>query len=445
MDQQSQNSSGPPGAPSQQGQTLQQLSWLRRWWDRRGQFDVGVVILYGIATAIFFLLRALPIPIAETDYMVPLEWGWLTYVVFYTWKSFRTVDTTERAVKTFFKRDIQDVDRGLTFVPLWICDLITFTRNMIVLEVGTPQELTIRGEGGQVVGTERVEAGAEVIRASQEPLRVTFSHREGAVWNRNWWNEKGDQLDEKKFPDTDHLSRRLTADPNVVIWLRITRPRQFVRTMGTVERAIVLLEKAAMIAIQEYCSKRTPSVVLSNLEDAQDYLRDRLERLVGDPDAEKRARERGETEDDIRKWRIPEPWGLDIAGAKIKAMGLPFRVNKAIADAREAGFQRDKIVTLADAEAERMRRLNELANQPGGGLMLQLEQLATIKATIGPTDKVVLVDSTNPIAAVLGGIVGGKHILQQPPPSAPTLPAPPPLPASSSTPPPQPPPPPDSP
>jgi len=125
---------------------------------------------------------------------------------------------------------------------------------------------------------------------------------------------------------------------------------QFVNVVGTLENALGLIEKTVSVTLQEYCGKWTPAYVLFNLDEANGFLKEATERLVWDPDAVKR----------LKSDEQPgEPWGVDFLSVQIQSLGLPQRVNASIADARKAGFQRDRIITLADGKRQALAQIGK--------------------------------------------------------------------------------------
>ena len=63
-------------------------------------------------------------------------------------------------------------------------------------------------------------------------------------------------------------------------------------------------------------------------------------------------------------------------------------------------------------EEERMAALLKHAGSAGGDMMLALEQLETVRETIGrKDDKIILMDSQNPIAGLFGAVAAGRRFL----------------------------------
>lgn len=353
------------------------------------------------------------------------NWGWALFYahIAYTILSFRQVQAEEHAAVTFFGKAVMNVGSGLKFVPLGACSLRVFTKNIINLQVGLPQAPSESQKGyiPQLLPGELTKS--TMMRGSYEGFRVNFASYESAASQLTTDEQR------RMFTRDDELNRRLTTDPLILVLFKINDPMQFVNVVGTLENALGLIEKTVSVTLQEYCGKWTPAYVLFNLDKANGLLKEATERLVWDPDAVKRLK-LGE--------QPGEPWGVDLLSVQIQSLGLPQRVNASIADARKAGFQRDRIITLADGKRQALTQVGrgkgeakkaemegeagglfaiflqtaagrELLNQAAKGEVGQLiAWLETQKQVAGNAKYIIAPDSN-----LLGAVSGVSELLNQ--------------------------------
>ncbi|HEY4495987.1 MAG TPA: SPFH domain-containing protein, partial [Candidatus Paceibacterota bacterium] len=273
------------------------------------------------------------------------NWGWALFYahIAYTILSFRQVQAEEHAAITLFGKAVMNIGSGLKFVPIGACSLRIFTKNIINLQVGLPQAPSESQKGYVPQLSPGELTKSTMMRGSYEGFRVNFASYESAA---------SQLTDEQRrmFTRDDELNRRLTTDPLILVLFKINDPMQFVNVVGTLENALGLIEKTVSVTLQEYCGKWTPAYVLFNLDEANGFLKEATERLVWDPDAVKR----------LKSDEQPgEPWGVDFLSVQIQSLGLPQRVNASIADARKAGFQRDRIITLADGKRQALAQIGK--------------------------------------------------------------------------------------
>ena len=336
----------------------------------------------------------------------------------YTLASLKVVKADQQAARTFFGRPINSVGSGLIFVPLGIYSLHFYTTNIITISIGGPREQPVeRNADGKIIKFQLVSRkgqSGDRFLVSEEPLRIVTSSRSASI---NWSGR--DQGNNDPFPKTDALAHRVAMDPLVIVQFKIVNPCQFLTEVGLeIKDILPPLAEITRTILQGYVGDKIPAYIIHQLEkEVPQFLKYKLEQLLGDKEAKDRAKA---AEKDVSDWN-PRPWGVDVSAVRISDPGLPFRVNEALAEARKAGPDKDATVIRAEGERQRMEALEKFASGSGGEMMLRLEQLRTIAETIGPTDKVVLVDSQNPIAGILGAVVGGKALFQSPssPPSQP--------------------------
>ena len=337
------------------------------------QFVVWILAGYMIAFIVLYILLAFVFGVKMNTsnlFGTNASWSWnsaiLMLLLSHAVLSIKIVGEKEQAVKIFLGKPIQDVSSGPVFVPLLLCKLQSYTRNLIYLEIGLPQKPGSSQEV-PIQTTPLPEEDMLRVRASSQSLRINFGSYEAM-------REQLTPAEQKIFIKEDHLNRRMTADPLIVVLFRIVSPGQFTTAMGGFTNALGAIEEAVMGALQEYCGKITPAYFTHNLNKVNKSLRESIEVLVGDPDAKERwnqlIKQLSPEEIKDRQGEKPHmPWGVDLKMALVKSPGIPKDVNVAIAAARAAGFQKEATITAAEAEKER-----RILEGEGKGLAIKAEK-----------------------------------------------------------------------
>jgi len=379
--------------------------------------------------------------------------GWwavsLAIGLLYTAASIRALRPTEIGTKTFLGRRIQSVREGFTFVPLGLCGLSKEIATFIELEVGIPQD----GDPTQEVAVgDRPQAGdVYKARVNNSSMRITSASRDIAQYRF----AEGEEAFNRMFPANDELNHRLSFDPFALVFWRIQPGGHpdFLGNVGTLKNANTLIDQTVRAVLQEFVGTRVPGQIIADLEQVRERLKEGVEILVGDRSlAERKQRwlespaglqalesERDRAQEVIEKVMARPSWGIQIYSVRLTLVGLPHRVNKAIADARKAGF--DKVATITKAEADReklklegeglgdkrryelegeavgLEAIRLVTDQPGGRESLHAN---TVARTFNQNDKIVMVDSSNPMAGLLGALATSSRVLsgqqsEQPP------------------------------
>ena len=349
-------SGAPPTPPSTNNDDEHELNPFKNIATK--QFVLWTLAGYAIAFVVLYILLAFVFGIKmniSNLFGTHASWSWnlaiLMLLLSHAVLSIKIVGDKEQAVKVFLGKPIQDVSSGPVFVPFLLCKLQRYTRNLIYLEIGLPQKA---GESQEIpIPTPPLPDEEDILRlrASSQPLRINFGSYEAM-------REQLTPDEQRIFTKEDHLNRRMTADPLIVVLFRIVSPGQFTTAMGGLTNALGAIEEAVMGALQEYCGKITPAYFTHNLSKVNKALRENIEVLVGDPDAKERWDKLKEQlpPDQINDRQNEKPhmqWGVDLKMALVKSPGIPKAVNVAIAAARAAGFNKEAIITTAEAEKEK--------------------------------------------------------------------------------------------
>lgn len=410
---------------------------MKSFIKERGWFALLVIGIYLFSVCIFFTLYTIgPIP-KETSINTNLAWLWLSFVLFYTFLSFKPIDAKKIASKTFFGRTIQNITSGLSFVPFGICKIHTFPRKLLTQQIGSPQKIDKYDENGALVGTVLAEDRSGLDKISRDPFRVTFSGRKTALFLKHWWHEEQEWLDTGGVPEIvdetifedDILSDRTTPDPVLTLQWVINDPSKFLTGIGDEDAAFANLEQVARAAIMEYCSKRTVAFVLRHLEDLHDYLLHAIEILVGDIGAKKRAEER-HLHSTVTEWKEGESWGVDIRLVRLDNMGLSRQINQAITFTIKSGYEAKSVVTTAQGEkrrlelvaqgnlaserdpvkgrAEGLAELAKIGNGVDARMALEAETARAVAEQVG---HLFVTSGDGSLASILGAIAAGKSTL----------------------------------
>ncbi|MEK7650349.1 MAG: SPFH domain-containing protein [Patescibacteria group bacterium] len=340
-----------------------------------GWYRSVVVLLYITFVAVGIALWCFPIEIVKgKPFGLDVTFGFL--VVCYTLASLRQVGEDEHAAKTFFGRPMQNVDSGLTFVPLFICRLVRFSTNLQTLVIGSPREHpTERDSDGKIKTFDFVPSRGTLV--SEEPLRITTASYTAAEWKVDG-NPLSEDDVKKRFPREDALAGRSTIDPQIIVTFIVLDACKFVKAVGSkIELAVAPIAQAARGTLQAFCGKRDLSFIIHQLEDeAQKQLLRDLEILVGDPDSL-----------DPNSKKEPLHWGVDIRGVRISDIGLSYKVNNALSEARAAGARKETTITDAEANKKKFELEGEGAAK-AAFLLLQAQARGSAKmAKIMKTDE----------------------------------------------------------
>ncbi len=424
-------------------------------WDRKG-FMVIVSILYFTFTIIFFLLWDKKMVAGKTEGALQIywHWTWLATVVAYSLASISGTGLSERALKLLF--GVLPVGgeippQRLTFAPLGF-----FTLSLVPIEI---QEMELPGEPEQIwrfkdenqdelplgIGRngEVVPEPKKVIQEDGEqvliilpwvqPVRVLFGNKD--------LGEDNDPLSEtSKFPgmpklkennregkQKDPAHERVTAEVVCVLQWRVREISDFFRTYGSFSNAKKMLADVAVAEMTAVLQAGTPARALGNQELLSHHILRKVRERVGHevefiqfkrddagntvlqdskPVIEKRylGHPKGETLSCRR--------GIEIVLFQLKPPNFSHDYNKAIQAGPEALGKANADAFQGQGEKKRMEALKEVAGTAGGEMLLALERLKTVQATIGKNDKIVLIDSQNPVASLLGTVTVAKSLLE---------------------------------
>jgi len=435
--------------------------WL---WDRKG-FTAIVGILYLAFAVVFFLLQDKGVTLGEAEGAREIywRWMWLAAVIAYTVASITGTGLNERALRLFFgKLPIggEIPPQSLTFVPLGLFELLLVPIDIQENELpGEPEQIwRFKDDKDQELPLGIGKDGKEI----PEPHKIIKENGQGIVVNLPWvqpirvlfsnqdLKDKDDPIYEtskffgmpkimaslgkgkgkRKRDDIgkDPALERVTAEVVSVVYWRVRGISDFFRSYGSFANAqkaladIVIAEQTAVLQVG------TPARALANQELLGLHILRKVRETV-DHEVGPAGQQRNEAGDLVfdqegkpvmdtcpchPKGKTGEcRRGIEIVLFKLKPPNFSHDYNQSIQAVPEATAKAHADALKGGGEQRHIQALKEVAGTAGGELLLALERLKTVERTIGRNDKIVLIDSRNPVAALLGAVGVGKTLLEE--------------------------------
>lgn len=431
---------------------------IKKWMEERKWFLIAIAVLYLLFAVVLVILWGNRTPIGRVA--VPWDWVWLTVVTSYTLASITGTGENQRWLKMLFgsmpiSEEIPPFK--LTFAPPGL-----FRLRPVPIEI---QQIELPGEPEQIwrykdekdeelpLGISKdsnkpIDPPKKIIRVKEnggekvieeilhwvQPIRVLFNKRDP---------EEDPLIETAAFShtpayqalkaagtgeDKDPAHERVTAEVSGVLQWRVRGLADFLRTYKSFENATKLLADIAVTEMTSALQQGTPSRALINQEllglHILRKIRERVDHDILGPKLDENENilrdENGEPISDPSLPGHPKGVttgcrrGVEIVLFQLKPPVFSHDYNISIQAVPRAEADAQAAARKGRGEKERMAALMAHAGTPGGQMMLILEQLETIKATLSKTDKVILVDSNNPVAGILGGVVAGHRLLTQP-------------------------------
>ncbi len=242
--------------------------------------------------------------------------------------SFRVVSAQEQAILILWGIILRRLGSGPKFAP-WPMYIIRAPKTSIKVDFGTLSS----------DDAARIRQSADSITwyVMEEPIRINFGDINSTT---------SDQLsdDERKRFLNDPYSNRLTTDPHLYFIFRVNDLWRMWEEVGGVEEAIDRIKDTCVTALSEEAGQTFVARAVTQIKEMSKILLERVEDLVGDPEARLRARLAGTKE--------PRSWGVDILEGRIKDLGTPRRTNEATADRAASVARADGEATAAKLRAE---------------------------------------------------------------------------------------------
>jgi len=262
---------------------------------RKVFFWVPVILIYILLIVVAAVMGLFMDPIEIFDETYGVGMLMLYVLLLYTAASLRIVGPTELGCRLLFGKPLDCVSSGLTFVPLWICELVTETGLVIQDELPAEPEKIYRGNAGD-------EFGKTVPKELQDigmkpPIRVTFSgHNE---------ESEDDEKNGAKIGENDPYDTRLTAEVVPVVRWKIDDFVTFLKTIGSIDKARKQMEDSCVKTFTEQLTRVSPAVALLRISTFSQELQKSIETLV-------------------------QTWGIKIESAQIKAINFSRELNESV-------------------------------------------------------------------------------------------------------------------
>ncbi|MDD2657545.1 MAG: SPFH domain-containing protein [Candidatus Pacebacteria bacterium] len=270
--------------------TEQAKRWVSETY-RRLLFWVPIILVYGL-----LLMTAVGLAFFSDVEIFGEKYSRGTIMIYalllYTAASLRIIGPTELGCRLFFGKPIDNVSSGLTFVPLWVCELETETRLVIQDELPTEPDKIYRGGDGDEFG--RTVPKELQALGWKPPIRITFSGHNAES-----------EVPELMIGKEDPYDTRLTAEVVPVIRWKIDDFVDFLKTIGSVESARKQMEDTCVKTFTELLTKISPAVALLRIKKYSEDLQKEIETLV-------------------------DTWGIRIDSAQIKAINFSQTLNAAV-------------------------------------------------------------------------------------------------------------------
>ena len=327
----------------------------------------------------------------------------LAVIVLHVFMSIKKIPLGKIGVRLFLERDPITLDSGIVFSFWPVSRVVSVSANNIQIQVGSPLTDTkgtiISDPEDTTIFLERLPfrvpyPDVESLRSSPQPTNLP----PGVTIPR---------LPSKEEAKTNPLHRAITTDPQLILLFRIVDVAQFVKVVGDLPQLSHDIDNLARAAFQEVAGCMTCGMMLSHKELVCSIIQNRIEQLIGEP---------GFTNGE------GVYWGVDLLTVSIESPGIPNDVNKAMADAAKAGYEKKRDITAsegakaarinkgeADAEAKRAEgkaeaenlkaKLDALEGAEQGELIARLE--AMVEMVSGNDNAVLIPEDMN----MLGGLI----------------------------------------
>ncbi|OGG70927.1 hypothetical protein A3I99_00505 [Candidatus Kaiserbacteria bacterium RIFCSPLOWO2_02_FULL_45_11b] len=347
-------------------------------------FIIGI-ILFGVN---FF---------TEQSYVrIHMMWMWLSlFYIIFSWRWTEQVQAGFNAVLQRFGKNVDTLEPGLHFAPLWIYKLQMVDMQIKQDELPDEPENIWLGDVDAIPGDKkpalRVSFRDSITEAqARQIFGGRFTAPDGTVF----------QADVPK----DGLSRRVTAPVVPVVEYVVKNPELFITRFAQTADLRKVLEDEVFRVINMLMPNMSIGQALAN----KAWFNSHLKKTVED-----RIERDGEAGKD---------WGVDVIGAFIKNLPLHHGLNKAIGEASEAEFtgradkelaiQRGKGAATAahDLEAETLKGRGEglKVAMKATGLTAQEIQAAEVARAIGEGGNTVVVggDGFGQLLGVVNATLG---------------------------------------
>lgn len=297
-------------------------------------------------------------------------WSWtvaiLLLIPLHLILSIRKVNVNELGVILFFGRPVRDLEEsGPVWVPWPLYQIEQVTSHMQELELPAPSSKIWRGEIDNMPKDQGLQPAFRVVHLAQDNKRYLESLRE-RVYEMLPEEEISRNEAQEKSNQDGLFNRRITSEVEVFIRWKIYpgEAAKFLRNYGSIEAVNSQLEDTVKGTVLGNLAKMSAGTALTLIDTLNAQLKDELNlSLISlvrsnnpSPEIAEMDPERFRNLSELEKRDLIGSLGIVFEEARIKAINLNHSLNKSIAGAAQALYDRLDIETRAEAEKTRLTK-----------------------------------------------------------------------------------------
>ncbi|OHA59890.1 MAG: hypothetical protein A2589_02515 [Candidatus Vogelbacteria bacterium RIFOXYD1_FULL_46_19] len=398
-----------------------------------------------VASAIYLVITTLSIVGLYADYQLKWPyWSWTVFILLliplHLILSIRKVDIDELGVILFFGRVVQDLEKtGPVWIPWPLYQIEQVTAHMQELELPAASSKIWRGEIDGMPKDQGLQPAFRVVHLAQDNEEYLKSLR-----NLGYKIPSDEEMVKNEAQDKSELDalfrRRITSEVEIFIRWRVSpgNAARFLRNYGGIEAVNSQLEDTVKGTVLGNLAKMSAGTALTLIDTLNAQLRDELDisliSLVrsnhGSSEISELSPEefRGLPEKEKRK--LIGSLGIVFEEARIKALNLNHALNKSMAGAAQAQYDKLDIEARAEAEKTRLSREGEGKAEAAKQLLLAEAEgqaaLAEVAASEGgqaalafkalqtglEQSKHTIIPAGDGFASLMGLAVSAKEVLK---------------------------------
>lgn len=240
----------------------------------------------------------------------------------YTLASLSSINLSQQVILLFFGKFVRDVKPGLVYTPRGFCRLIVAPKAMFARDL--PADPTLIDHGDLQEEKRTVKEGFVT------PLRVTFlPPPENGV-------EIAESTPKRIISKDDPYNCRLTAEVEASYGFRIINLRKFYEKIKDLNLAASDMDDVTTAELTNQLSVLTPAEALTKLEEVSTKVADTLTEYVKDKD-----------------------WGVEVSFTRIKMLGFPHDLNKAVAGIPTARAKKEATILESEGTMQKLTNVGE--------------------------------------------------------------------------------------
>lgn len=294
---------------------------------------ISIMLTYAIFAGVAVVLIEKNISIDEKDQW---NWGWMiiSIEILHLYLSLKKVGPQELGAVLIFGRPLYQVKSGLVYVPFVICQLSKDDGTVISIQYpAEPEKIDKTGLDDR-----------PVLPGFMKPIRITTASIDTIPKEFMEGIKKRINISDKFY--NDPLNGRMTLEPVIFIRFQIRRDDyiSFLTHLGDIEKTKTAIRDTVDAVLNIEFSKRTPILILMDIEDINKEIKNSLEILIGEiPDPK-----------DPDSFNPEESWGIDVLRSQLTEIDLTKKINVSLRDIIDSNLRIN--VTIKDAEGRKVAR-----------------------------------------------------------------------------------------